>query len=108
MGYGDITPVHFSEKIVAMFGIFVGVTIFAFVTSSVSNLLLTMTSRSIKSDDMQQKVDSFCRSHELPQILAKKLCSYYAYVFPRRVHTEDLALVEGLSATLRQQVWCCF
>lgn len=104
VGYGDVTPVHFSEKIVAMVGMLVGVTIFAYIMSTVSSLLSTFNAQTLRAKETQRQLDSFCRAHKLPTNLARKLGTYYDYVLPRTVHSEDLALVSGLSAALRQQV----
>lgn len=147
VGYGDVTPIQISEKIVAMVGMLVGVTIFAYdsnsplrcnmhcagtciwpspfvythshladptcalcryIMSTVSSLLTTFNAQSIRAQETQQQLDSFCRSHKLPTVLARKLNTYYDYVLPRTVHAEDLDLVSGLSAALRQQVWQAF
>lgn len=107
VGYGDVTPVQISEKIVAMVGMLVGVTVFAYIMSTVSSLLSTFNAQNIRAQETQQQLDSFCRAHKLPTILARKLNTYFDYVLPRTVHSEDLMLVSGLSGALRQQVCVC-
>jgi hypothetical protein len=80
------------------------VQIFAYIMSTVSSLLSTLNSQSIRSQETQQQLDSFCRTHKLPSTLVRKIGAYYDYVLPRTLHSEDLELVSGLSDALRQQV----
>lgn len=75
-----------------------------YIMSTVSSLLSTFNAQHIRAQETQRQLDSFCRSHKLPTVLARKLSTYYDYVLPRTVHEEDLALVSGLSGALRQQV----
>lgn len=75
-----------------------------YIMSTVSSLLSTFNAQGIRAQETQRQLDSFCRAHKLPTVLARKLGMYYDYVLPRTVHSEDLALVSGLSAALRQQV----
>jgi hypothetical protein len=80
------------------------VQIFAFIMGTVSNQLSSANAQSIREHETRRQLDSFCRSHKLPTVLARKLVTYYAYVMPRVMHSEDLALVSDLSDALRQQV----
>lgn len=109
VGYGDVTPIQISEKLVAMAGMLVGVTIFAYIMSTVSSLLSTFNTQNIRAQETQRQLDSFCRTHKIPPVLARKLGTYYDYVLPRQVHDADLSLIAGLSGALRQQVGtaCC-
>lgn len=88
-----------------MAGMMIGVTVFAYIMSTVSSLLSTFNARNTRSQERQQQLDSFCRTHKIPQALARKLGQYYDRVLGKQVHREDLELVTGLSSSLRQQVW---
>lgn len=45
VGYGDVTPIQTTEKLVAMAGMLVGVTVFAYVTGTASILLSTFNAQ---------------------------------------------------------------
>lgn len=45
VGYGDVTPIQTKEKLIAMAGMIVGVTAFAYVTGSASLLLSTLNAQ---------------------------------------------------------------
>jgi len=60
--------------------------------------------QSFRTQEQQRQLDSFCRAHKLPKALSVKLEHYFDHVLRRRIHKEDLVLVEQLSGTLRQQV----
>lgn len=92
------------EKGVAMAGMLIGVTVFAYIMSTVSTLLSMLNAQNMRLNDRQQEVDAFCRSHRMPPALAIKLKKFYDYVMSRQMHPDDLRLIDGLSASLRQQV----
>lgn len=87
-----------------MAGMMIGVTVFAYIMSTVSSLLSSFNAQSTRSQERQQQVDSFCRTHKIPQALARKMSQYYDRVLGKQVHQEDFELVAGLSSSLRQQV----
>ena len=45
VGYGDVPPIQTMEKLIAMAGMLVGVTVFAYVTGTVSLLLSTFNAQ---------------------------------------------------------------
>eukprot|EP00892_Ulva_mutabilis_P001042 jgi/Ulvmu1/10939/UM007_0118.1 len=104
VGYGDVTPIQVPEKLVAMAGMMIGVTVFAYIMGTVSSLLSSFNAQSMRSQERQQQLDSFCRTHKIPPALTRKLSQYYERVLGKQVHQEDLELVSGLSSALRQQV----
>jgi hypothetical protein len=104
VGYGDVTPIQIPEKLVSMAGMLIGVTVFAYIMSTVSSLLSTYNAQHIRAQERQRQLDSFCRTHRVPTALTRKIGQYYDYVLSRQVHQEDLELVAGLSGSLRQQV----
>jgi hypothetical protein len=104
VGYGDVIPIQVAEKIVAMFGMLVGVTVFAYMMSTMSELLSAFNTQTIRNQDLQRQLDSFCRVHKIPQALAAKMGQYYDYVMSRRIHPQDQEILCGLSGSLRQQV----
>lgn len=82
----------------------IGVTVFAYIMSTVSTLLTMLNAQTMRIYDRQQQLDAFCRSHKMPTALALKLRHYYDYVLSRQMHPEDHLLIKGLSSSLRQQV----
>ena len=87
-----------------MVGMLCGVTIFAYVTSTVSSLLTTFNTQNIRTQEQQRNIDGFCRSHQIPKPLARKMSGFYDYVLPRQIHSEDKDIISGLPETLQQQV----
>lgn len=81
-----------------------GVTVFAYVTSTVSSLLTTFNTQNIRTQEQQRNIDGFCRSHQIPKLLARKLSGFYDYVLPRQIHAQDKDIISGLPETLQQQV----
>lgn len=81
-----------------------GVTVFAYIMSTVSSLLTTLNSQSMHVQEQQQQLESFCRTHKIPPALSLKLKRFFDYVLPKQVQSDDVALVQSLSASLRQQV----
>lgn len=81
-----------------------GVTVFAYITGTVSYLLTSFNAQSKRLTEHQYQLDGFCRAHGIPKALGEKMMQYYAYVLPRKVHTDDQAIISGLSGSLRCQV----
>lgn len=96
--------VQVPEKLVAMAGMMIGVTVFAYIMGTVSSLLSSFNAQSMRAQERQRQLDSFCRTHKIPLVLARKMSQYYDRVLGKQVHQEDLELVAGLSSALRQQV----
>jgi Ion channel len=107
VGYGDITPHRITEKLIAMAGMLVGVTIFAYIMGTVATMLSTLNARHVRVAEVQQKLDGFCRTHGIPKALAHKLEQYFDYVMPRQLHTHDSDIIATLPHTLQQQVHAC-
>lgn len=84
----------------------IGVTVFAYITGTVSALLTSFNTQSKRVSEYQHQVESFCRSHNIPKALTEKLVQYYDYVLARKVHPEDSQIISGLSGALRSQVCC--
>lgn len=87
-----------------MAGMLCGVTVFAYVTSTVSSLLTTFNTQSMRTQEQQRNIDAFCRGHRLPKPLARKLSGFYDYVLPKMIHKEDTSIIARLPDTLQQQV----
>lgn len=104
VGYGDVTPIQIAEKVVSMLGMLAGVTVFAYIMSTISVLVSSINAQSIRIAERQRELDSFCRTHKVPTDLAMKLSQFYEYVLPRQVHADDSRILAGLPGTLRQQV----
>ena len=81
-----------------------GVTVFAYITGTVSSLLTSFNAQSKRLTEHQYQLDAFCRSHSIPKPLGEKMMQFYAYVMPRKVHADDQAIISGLSGSLRCQV----
>jgi hypothetical protein len=81
--------------------------VFAYVMSTVSMLLTTLNTQSIRTQQQQRKLEGFCRSHHIPKPLATKLAGFYDFVLPRQVHSEDQEIIDALPSSLQQQVMRC-
>jgi hypothetical protein len=88
-------------------GMLIGVTVFAYIMSTVSMLLSTLNAQKLRLQQQQHQLDSFCNAYKLPSILSQKLKQYYDCIGSKQVHESDLQLLDGLSPTLRQQVLKC-
>lgn len=82
----------------------IGVTVFAYITGTVSSLLSSFNTQAKRVAEHQHQLDSFCRSHQIPKPLGEKLGQFYDYVLARKVHPEDVRIISGLSGALRTQV----
>ena len=99
-----VHTVQIPEKVIAMLGMLVGVTVFAYTMSTLSDLFGMRNTRDMRLAERQRHLDTFCRAYRLPPALSHKLKRYYDYVSACELSREDFALMGGLSATLRQQV----
>lgn len=57
VGYGDVTPHTFNEKVIAIILIFIGIFIYSTITASISSYLIDKLSED-KDDEIEEKLDA--------------------------------------------------
>ncbi|KAG1678597.1 hypothetical protein FOA52_012604 [Chlamydomonas sp. UWO 241] len=104
VGYGDITPVSVSEKVIAIFIIIAGASLFAYFMGSMTSLIACSDSHSARLARKKAAVDDFLRDRKMPNRLSEKVRTFYNYTVARTVRQDEAEIIAGLSMGLRMQV----
>uniref|UniRef100_A0A061QTN1 Potassium sodium hyperpolarization-activated cyclic nucleotide-gated channel protein n=1 Tax=Tetraselmis sp. GSL018 TaxID=582737 RepID=A0A061QTN1_9CHLO len=103
VGYGDVTPLTNAEKIVSMFAMVVGVTIFAYFMGSTASLITTINSSETAVTQKISQMDDFLRQRRVPWSLQQKIRKFYSLAAQQQL-TDDISIVNQLSTPLRTEL----
>eukprot|EP00892_Ulva_mutabilis_P011508 jgi/Ulvmu1/872/UM100_0025.1 len=103
-GYGDIAPATIAERSYSMGAMLLGLTVFSYFISSVSQAVEMMDAANMRSKEQRRAIDMFAQLHKLPRSMHGRVRAYYDYLLRNAVHDLDSHIVTSLSPQLRQDV----
>lgn len=104
-GLGDIVPVTIAEQLYTVFLELMGVTIFSYITSSVSSLIGTFDAHAQRRREKQDELERFMAAKGLSAKLRGQIRDYYELIWDRKAAAfDESALINELSAPLQTGV----
>lgn len=104
VGYGDIVAGPVDEKLVAMFFIFSGALMFAYITGSIISMINNTDPARQHILQKMSYVDNFIGKRKVPDYLASRVRRYYNFTVRREYLAEESAVIDGLPPRLQTQV----
>lgn len=108
VGYGDVSPAAYSERLCAMFSMVLGAGFYAYV---VGNITATITSRDLNASayhDRLEKIRAWLAFHtELPLSLRRRAKKYFQQHLMQKTAIEDCVILNDLSPALSHDI-CYF
>lgn len=104
VGYGDISAYTDDERLYGIFAMFIGVSIFAYIVSSISTLATQMNGRDAKSMRKMNELNTFVRNHHVPKELKGKMRRYMEMYLDQSAAFETFTVIEDLSKPLQREV----
>lgn len=103
VGYGDITPVNSSEKIVTMLMMFVSCAIFAWIMGYVGSVIAISDSSTKNLKEEIHAISSFMQANRIPQKLKTKVRRHLDYLveYKTQFKLEEEQVLDMLSENLR-------
>lgn len=106
VGYGDIVPVTFTEKVFCCFVMILACGVFAFILASVSNLVESHTKEANLYRSQVSQMNYFLKTKNVPKELQARAIRYleYRWSLRKKRHDNDLEFLSMLSEPLRDEI----
>lgn len=104
VGYGDITPNHATEYIVAMIVMLIGASLYAFLIGSVASVLSNLNAAKSAHRLRAQAIIQYLHSRKVPADLNRQIRDYYDHLWARYRGIEESHLLGNLPAPLKLDV----
>ena len=104
VGYGDITPQNDGERGYALGAMLCSALVFGYMMSSIGALVASMDRQAALVEEKNDQVKEYVAWRALPRGLANRVKKHYSFYYTRRPAFDELALLEGLSPSLRAAV----
>ena len=102
VGYGDVNAVNTAERVMALFAMLVGASIFGYVVGNVTMVVESINQQATLRKEKLDSVKEFVRERRLPPYLAKKVKKHFKYFYARKSVFD-----ESVRAALRVGQWQC-
>ena len=104
VGYGDITPLTFSQKIYTMFVMFIGVGMYGFLIGNISTLLANTDMAKANYVLKIEELNTFFENKRLPLEMQEKIRAYYNHLWQRTLGQDEGTILADLPRNLRTEV----
>ena len=104
VGYGDITPIASVEKVIDIFLIFIGITLFGLLMGLMAQAVSNSSVREARISQRRQLVQDFIKSRHLPKEIADQVVRFYLFRATKEIAIEEKEIIGGLPKSLRDQV----
>ncbi len=104
VGYGDIHAQTVSQMLYCCSVQLVGVGVFGFIVSNVASLLSRSDANREHHMDNLDRVETFMRTHQIPNELRLKTRSYYHYLWMNKRGYQDRSLLKDLPSKLQGEL----
>ena len=101
VGYGDILPVHQSERIFSCCVILLGAFVWAYIIGAFSSTLNNLDRDKAKYDEYMRGIKALMRFHDVPAELVERIDHFFEYKFENKTMFDDSQIYDVLPARLR-------
>jgi CRP-like cAMP-binding protein len=105
VGYGDITPVTTSERLLAIVIMLFGATIFGYVIGNVAATTMSNDIAQARKEDKMKEVSSYLKEKGISRSLKKKVENFFTYFFENRSAFDENELLEDLPSSTRNRIY---
>lgn len=104
VGYGDITPHTDEQMMYATVVMVCGYVLFAWLIGNIAAILNRVDPIHSEHATTMERVTSFLRFHKVPQSLQDRIIDYLAYMWDRKVGSDEPSLLKLLPWGMRSEV----
>lgn len=104
VGYGDITPTNNTERTYTAVSLLIGALVFGYMLSSIGSLVSALDRQAALSEEKMDAIKEYMRWRHLPRDLTIRMRRYYEYYYEKKTAFDELAILEGLTPSLRFEV----
>ena len=104
VGYGDIVPINNKERILAIFIMVIGATVFGYVVANISTIIGNFNELETRAADRLSEMTESMRDRNCPDSLIKEITNHYIQVFKHGSMFDEDAILSRLPVRLRQEL----
>ena len=101
VGYGDIVPVNNQERLLTIFVMVIGATVFGFVVANVGTIVRDFNQLEAKSTDRLAQMVEFMKERNCPCGVMKEVTNHFKKIFRHNSSFDEETIVARLPARLR-------
>lgn len=104
VGYGDVVPIASVEKVIDLFMIFIGITLFGLLMGLMAQAVNNSSVREARIAKRRQLVQEFIEERHLPKDIADQVVRFYLFRATKEIAIEEKEIISGLPKSLRDLV----
>jgi len=104
VGYGDVHPVNFQERMYSIFAIIIGGGYYGYIIASVASLTASWDMNKKNYYERMDAITEYMRTKNFPRGLYKKTRVYFLHYFKKKSNANEHEIIHALSNTLRKEV----
>jgi len=104
VGYGDITPTNWGERLFALCTMLVSAIVFGYLISNIGALVASMDRQAAKVEERLDSVKEYVKFRQLPKDLSTRVKKHYSFYFTQRSGFDEVELLQGLPPSLGSEV----
>jgi CRP-like cAMP-binding protein len=104
VGFGDIVPVTYTERLFTIFGMVISAGTYAFMIASLSATVASLNVTKRKYYERLNEINSYMKSREVPIALQLRTRQYYRYYLQRKTVYNENLILEDLPHHLREEI----
>jgi len=104
VGYGDISPHNTSERILSIFIMIVGASVFGYIVANVSTLMSSLNEASARVNERVCEVSEYLYERQCPDILSAGIVKHLKHLFSLESSFDETEILSRLPGQLRKKL----
>ena len=104
VGYGDIVIITLQERIINIFVMIIGTTVFGYLIASVSSLVGSLNRTAALQQDRISEISAYLHERKCPKPLVKSIMKYFNHIFELKTAYDESAILSRLPMNLKNEI----
>ena len=103
VGYGDVHPVNYSERLYAIFAIIIGGGYYGYIIASVASLVASWDINRKTYNERMDSVTTYMRVRKFPRHLYRRMRRYFRHYYAKQTSVDEHSILTSMSTALRRE-----
>ena len=104
VGYGDVHASNTNERIVNIFILFIGASVFGFIVANVSAIMEAMSKRSTLISDRMRQVAEYLKEKECPADLSHEILRHFKHLYGLKNSAQGREVLNNLPVKVKNKI----
>ena len=104
VGYGDVHASNTNERIVNIFILFIGASVFGFIVANVSAIMEAVSKRSTMISDRMRQVAEYLKEKECPADLSHEILRHFKHLYGLKNSAQGKEILNNLPVKLKNKI----